>query len=696
MPSKCNKPRLSDGGFLSGLTDDLRSVHEAGGSVQDEMNRMLGKSGVSLGLQAVTGTVGMYQDLKGRRARNQNANNLTGYTSEDTDPFLMMGGGIPGMEGGAAPMGIPGMGAPSPGAAIPMGGGAAFEGPPHEAGGIPVDPTGQPVPEGDPTQAAEVEGGEAMYTFPDGGEFVFSDRLTDPQTGKTFADEAKRILAAIQADPSRKTELEIELEALKNRNVEAKADAPPESPGSVPVDAMGPATAPAGAPPGGPVDPGMIEAMMAGGTPPGLGGAPLPPAGGMAAGAEPMLGFGGPLNGHRGSGRRSGVDAEPRERKPEPGVMDKIAGYGREAVAYVESLGADLAEAFNPDPPRPSGSGLDHRTLPFDRKVDFRTPEHEHRSTTKLADGGYVNGDPVVTGKREGRAGLPLLPPELTPVSPMNLPTLPRIPEVAQASRSTPADRGGSDYMDHVRAQLDPALEARDSPDSPTNHAYGRYVASQLDVPAARRGPLGGIANGIAQLMGGADDIGRAANPYATQAAHAAQSVKPVNSVAIRNRARLEANAAAAPASAFGASANAAARQASSSAAARATAEGVNQAAAANNQSAIASSQSLHRIGATEQASTQRQIASQLGADAALDNQRSMIANAIDRRGIDYRKEQMNRHARRMEAAERLRRERLGLSDIGRVPVNGRVVEKQTMRDLSSLDSYLDLYARPQ
>lgn len=61
-----------------------------------------------------------------------------------------------------------------------------YQGPKHSEGGIAVDQAGYPT---HPSMAsAEVEGGETSYKA-----YVYSDRLKDPKTGKTFADASKAI-----------------------------------------------------------------------------------------------------------------------------------------------------------------------------------------------------------------------------------------------------------------------------------------------------------------------------------------------------------------------------------------------------------------------------------------------------------------------------------------------------------------------
>ena len=92
-----------------------------------------------------------------------------------------------------------------------------YNGPSHENGGIPVDAAGVPSHPG--MASAEVEGGETSYKS-----YVFSDRLKDPKTGKTFADASKAIYSRYKGadDSLGRRGFEMEINRLMASNEELR------------------------------------------------------------------------------------------------------------------------------------------------------------------------------------------------------------------------------------------------------------------------------------------------------------------------------------------------------------------------------------------------------------------------------------------------------------------------------------------
>lgn len=95
-----------------------------------------------------------------------------------------------------------------------------YIGPSHEQGGINVDANGNPSI----NPVAEVEGGETKMKNPDLSTYVFSDSLIDPDTGRTFAEQSKRIEKHMKGDDdiSRKARMKM-LMKLQEKNEQSKA-----------------------------------------------------------------------------------------------------------------------------------------------------------------------------------------------------------------------------------------------------------------------------------------------------------------------------------------------------------------------------------------------------------------------------------------------------------------------------------------
>lgn len=97
--------------------------------------------------------------------------------------------------------------------------------PSHDQGGMMVDRGG--LPTDNPQNAiAEIEKGENMMSTPE-GKYVFSDNLTDPQTGMTMAQKASEIQNKYKnkRDDLSKNALRLKMEELKKKNEKFKQEA---------------------------------------------------------------------------------------------------------------------------------------------------------------------------------------------------------------------------------------------------------------------------------------------------------------------------------------------------------------------------------------------------------------------------------------------------------------------------------------
>lgn len=572
----------------------------------------------------------------GKQIRNNELarRNLDGLVTEDPNPYLAMGGAVPSvnpatMQNDAQPDGVP------------------YRGPSHEQGGIPVDGQGDVTPPQSPEQTAEVEGGEVKYTFPDGTVHVFSDRLTDPASGKTFADRAEELVAQANEPGETGAEARVELDRLRRSNEEQKAKAEAKQQERQPEQQEAPVTPVMGmeASQGMPGMDVSAEAMA------GL------PMGAPQAGQPPMMGFGGLL----GERERSG---EPTP-KPMPVVVGKPAQVAQDNTSVKPILPSQGAKA-------PTTLTEDLREYHankslMDRVFDYFNPTPDPDAPQRLENGGDPKDKSDYDAEAEAEANKPVrqrldldMLPSRNPINTDPLASLPRVYMPESPKQLTFLERLSSKLkggVDSIKSQF---TEERDS-------AFPGGQFTELGVVTA-------------QALAGGEDVPVARNPYMASAKTKLDAVRPVSATALRNQARLEANAQADGNTALGTAANRAIRQSASATTARTGASAAAEVAQVNNQSLIQSGNSVARLGEYERNARSTQMdraASGRAAAGELARRAGQLSDSRQAAKAKYMDSERAREERLIELGEQFD---IDMDVLGYSGVDGQAMAREVRR----------------